>query len=148
MKTPVNVYNSKARHDYFILDTIECGMNLKGNEVKSLRCNRASIKDAWAYIKNGELFLTGMHITPWETANRFDTKEKREIKLLAHKSEILKLQQKVNQEGITLVPIRVYMNSSSRVKVELGICKGKHNYDKRETLKKRDVQREIDRNFK
>lgn len=148
MKTPVNVYNPKAKHDYFILDTIECGMVLRGNEVKTLRENMASIRDAWASIENGEIFLIGMHITPWRTANSFDVQEKRKIKLLAHKNEILKLQQKVMQEGITLVPIRVYLNSRSKVKVELGICKGKHTYDKRESLKKKDQQREIERHLK
>lgn len=148
MKTPVNIYNSKAKHDYFILDTIECGMVLRGNEVKTLRENNANIRDAWAYIENGELFLQNMHITAWRTANSFDVDEKRKIKLLVHKNEILRLQQKVMQDGITLVPIRVYLNGQSRVKLELGICKGKHTYDKRESLKKKDQQREIERHLK
>lgn len=148
MKTPVNIYNSKAKHDYFIIDTIECGMVLRGNEVKTLRENNANIRDAWAYIENGELFLQNMHITAWRTANSFDVDEKRKIKLLVHKNEILRLQQKVMQDGITLVPIRVYLNGQSRVKLELGICKGKHTYDKRESLKKKDQQREIERHLK
>lgn len=144
----MNIYNRKATHDYFIIDTIECGIVLRGNEIKSLRENNANIKDAWAYIENGELFLTGMHITPWRTANSFDTEEKRKIKLLVHKNEILKLQQKVMQDGITLIPIKVYLNDRSKVKVELGICKGKHTYDKRNSLKERDLMREIDRHLK
>lgn len=148
MKTPVNIYNSKAKHDYFILDTIECGMVLRGNEVKTLRENNANIRDAWAYIENGELFLQNMHITAWRTANSFDVDEKRKIKLLVHKNEILRLKQKIMQDGITLVPIRVYLNGQSRVKLELGICKGKHTYDKRESLKKKDQQREIERHLK
>ena len=99
-------------------------------------------------IENGELFLQNMHITAWRTANSFDVDEKRKIKLLVHKNEILRLQQKVMQDGITLVPIRVYLNGQSRVKLELGICKGKHTYDKRESLKKKDQQREIERHLK
>ena len=144
----MNIYNSKAKHDYFIQDTIECGIVLRGNEIKSLRENNANLRDAWAYIENGELFLQGMHITPWRTANSFDTEEKRKIKLLVHKSEIIKLQQKIMQDGITLVPIRVYLNDRAKVKVELGICKGKHTYDKRESLKKKDQQREIERHLR
>lgn len=143
MNTPMNVYNNKARHDYFILDTVECGMVLRGNEIKTLRENNANIRDAWAYVENGELFLTGMHIAPWRTANSFDVDEKRKIKLLVHKNEILRLQQKVMQEGMTLIPIRVYLNNRSKVKLELGICKGKHTYDKRNALKERDIQRQL-----
>lgn len=144
----MNIYNRKATHDYFILDTIECGVVLRGNEIKSLRANGANIKDAWAFVENGELYLQGMHISPWKTANSFDVEEKRKIKLLAHKNEILKLQQKVNQDGVTLVPIKVYMNEQRKVKVELGICKGKHIYDKREALKKKDQQREMQRHLR
>lgn len=144
----MNIVNKKARHDYFILDTLECGLHLKGNEVKALRENMATIKDAWAHIENDELFINNMHITPWKTANKFDIDENRPIKLLVHKDEIRKLQQKVLQDGITLIPLRIYLNNRSKVKVELGICKGKHTYDKRETLKEKDQLREIEKQLK
>ena len=144
----MNIYNKKATHDYFILDTIECGIVLKGNEIKSLRANGANIKDAWAFIENGELYLQGMHISPWKTANSFDAEEKRKIKLLAHKNEILKLQHKVSQDGVTLVPIKVYMNEQRKVKVELGVCKGKHTYDKRLSLKTKELMREAERHLR
>lgn len=144
----MNINNPKARHDYFILETLECGVELRGNEVKTLRENMATIKDAWAYVENGELFVIGMHITPWRTANSFDVNPDRVIKLLAHKSQIRQLQQKVKQDGVTLIPLRVYLNKQSKVKIELGICKGKHTYDKRQTLKEKDMQRDIERHMK
>lgn len=140
----INIQNRKARHDYFILDTLECGIALHGNEVKSICNGKASIKEAWCVIQNQELILKNMHITPWETANRFDVDEKRDRRLLAHKSEIRKLAHKVAEDGITLVPLRIYY-ANGKIKVEIGICKGKHNYDKRNTLKQRDTERKIAR---
>lgn len=140
----INIQNRKAHHDYFILDTLECGIALRGNEVKSICNGKASIKEAWCVIQNQELILKNMHITPWETANRFDVDEKRDRRLLAHKSEIRKLTHKVAEDGITLVPLRIYY-ANGKIKVEIGICKGKHNYDKRNTLKQRDTERRIAR---
>lgn len=137
------IENRKARYEYFVEDTLECGIELLGNEVKSIRYGMASIKEAWISIENGEMHIKQMHITPWESANRFDVDAKREIRLLAHKREISKLSSKVKLDGYTLVPLKVYFNDRNKCKVLVGLCKGKKNYDKRETEKARDISREI-----
>lgn len=147
-KTPV-IENRKARYDYFVEDTLECGISLRGNEVKSLLDGQCSIKEAWCQIQNRELVIRGMHISKWNTANAFDVDEDRERKLLAHKKEIQKLSAQVMRDGITLIPVKVYFsNDTGKCKVLLGICKGKKNYDKRESLKSAQVKRDISRAIK
>lgn len=147
MKNNVEITNKKAYHDYFVDETLECGISLRGNEVKSIRDGKCNIKEAWVRVQNGNLVIRGMHISKWGTANDFDIDETRERQLLAHKSEIRKLDAKVAQTGVTLVPLKVYF-SNGKCKVLVGVCRGKHTYDKRESLKERDVKREIRREFK
>lgn len=139
------IENRKARHDYFIEDTIECGMVLCGNEVKSIREGAASIKEAWVDLCERGLVVKQMHITPWKTSNIYDINKGREIRLLAHKSEIGKLKNKVSIKGYTLVPLKIYFNNKGLCKMLVGICKGKHDYDKRAVQKKRDAEREMRR---
>lgn len=148
MLKTVIIENRKAHYEYFIEDTIECGMVLRGNEVKSLRSGMASIKEAWVDIKNGEMVIKQMHITPWETANRFDVEVKRDIKLLAHKSEINKLFNKIKQDGYTLVPIKVYFGKQGKAKILVGLAKGKKLHDKRAVEKERQAKKDIDRAIK
>lgn len=139
--------NKKAYHDYFILDKFEAGISLHGTEVKSLRMGKCSIKEAFVRIENGEVFIYGMHISPYEKGNIFNKDPIRPRKLLMHKKEILKLYGTLKQEGLTLVPLSLYFKNS-RVKVELGLCKGKKLYDKRNDMAKRDAKRTIDRAMK
>jgi len=139
--------NKKAYFEYFILENYETGIELFGTEVKSLRLGQCSIKEAWVEIKNGETFINGMHINPYEKGNIFNKDPLRVRRLLMHKNEILKLQGKLKEQGLTLVPLRVYFKES-RVKVEIGLAKGKKNYDKRESTAKKDAKRDIERNFK
>lgn len=141
----VEINNKKAYHDYFVNETLECGISLKGNEVKSIRDGKCNIKEAWVSIQNGRLVIRGMHIAKWDTANMFDVDENRERQLLAHKKEILKLSDTISQKGITLIPLKVYFNDKGKCKILVGVCKGKHNYDKRESLKERQTKRDIDR---
>lgn len=136
--------NRKARFNYHILDTYEAGIELKGNEVKSLREGKVSINEAFATVKNGEIFVHNMHIAPYEFANRFAADPKRKRKLLLHKGEIIRIAKRVSEKGLTLIPLKVYFKNN-RVKVELGICKGKKLYDKREDIAKRDMEREMRR---
>ena len=140
--------NKKAYFDYFVLDKYECGIELFGTEVKSIRMGQCSIKEAWVRIDNKlEVYIMGMHINPYERGNIFNKDPLRVRKLLLHKIEIRKLSSKLNEKGLTLVPLQVYLKSSL-VKVELGLCQGKKNYDKRDTLKAKDSKREIAREFK
>lgn len=139
------IENRKAYHDYFVEETYECGIALWGNEVKSLRDGKASIKESWVAIENGEVLIKKMHVTPWNTANSFDIDETRERKLLMHKSEIHELSRKVQQDGYTLVPLKVYFSEDSKVKVLIGLCKGKHDYDKRQVEKEKQAKREMSR---
>lgn len=143
----IEISNRKAYHEYFVLETLECGIVLKGNEVKSIREGMCSLKEAWCCIQDDELVVRGMHIGKWHTSNMFDIDEDRERKLLVHKKEILKLKEKLKENGITLIPLKLYF-SNNKCKVFMGICKGKHNYDKRETMKERQVKRDIDRALK
>lgn len=143
----MNIENRKARHDYFIEEELECGISLRGNEVKSIREGSASIKEAWVQVQDGNLVIRGMRISKWGTANDFDVDEVRERQLLAHKGEIAKLSSRVKQDGVTLVPLRVYFKGD-KCKVLVGVCKGKKLHDKRETLKERQVKRDIDRVLK
>ena len=137
----MEILNRKARFNYFIIDEIETGIELKGTEINSIRNGKASIEDAYARIKNGEVFLTNMFIAKYEEGNRFNHDERRERKLLLHKSEIIKLSKKLELDNYTLVPLKLYFKKN-HAKISLGLCKGKKLYDKRETIKKRDLERE------
>ena len=139
--------NKKAYHDYFILDTYEAGIALAGTEVKSLRMGKCSIKEAFVRIENGQVYIYGMHISPYEKGNIFNKDPRRPRRLLAHKSEIRHLQQQIKLQGYTLVPLQLYFKQG-RVKVELGLCKGKKLYDKRADAAARDAKRDIDRAIK
>ncbi len=139
--------NRKARHDYFVLETIEAGICLVGTEVKSIRQGNVNLKEAWVETENGELYVLGMHISPYEKGNIFNKDPLRKRKLLLHKSEIRNIEREKNVKGNTLIPLQLYF-FKGKVKVELGICKGKKLYDKRETDAKRDAQRDIQRALK
>ena len=139
--------NKKAYHDYFILDTYEAGIALHGTEVKSLRMGKCSIKESFIRIENGEVFVYGMHVSPYEKGNIFNKDPMRVKKLLLHKSEINKLLGKIKEKGMSLVPLKVYFKGSL-VKVEIGLAKGKKLYDKRDDIAKKDQQREAQRDFK
>ena len=136
----------KAAHDYFVLETYEAGIELYGTEVKSIRQGRVNLKDSWCSIDKGEIFACGMHISPYEQGNIFNRDPLRKKRLLMHKREINKLFGKVKQEGLTLVPLTVYFNKG-RAKLEVGLCKGKKNYDKREAAAKKDARRDIERSL-
>ena len=136
--------NRKAYHDYHILETIEAGIVLKGTEVKSLRAGRCNLKDSYARIKNGEVWLIGMHISPYENAGYASHDPFRERKLLLHKDEIRRLWRKVQEKGITLVPLKVYFKHG-KAKVEIGLATGKRKYDKRADIARRDQERELKR---
>ena len=139
--------NKKARHDYFVEDSFEAGIVLHGTEVKSLRQGHCSIKESFVDIDNGEVFIHQMHISPYEKGNIFNKDPLRTRKLLLHKSEISKMIGQINQKGYTLIPLKVYF-SGSLVKVQIGLCKGKKLYDKRQDISKRDQLREAQRDFK
>lgn len=139
--------NKKAYHEYFILETYEAGVALHGTEVKSLRMGKGSIKESFIRIERGEVFVYGMHISPYEKGNIFNKDPLRPKKLLLHKSEINKLQGKINEQGVTIVPLKIYFKDAL-VKVEIGLAKGKKLYDKRESIAKKDQQREAQRDFK
>lgn len=139
--------NKKARHDYFVEETYEAGIQLFGTEVKSLRAGSVNLKDSYCHIDKGELFATGIHISPYEQGNIFNRDPLREKKLLMHKKEIMKLLGRVGQEGLTLVPLSLYF-SGSRVKVELGLCRGKKLYDKRDDMAKKQANRDMERYMK
>ena len=137
----VEVKNKKAYFDYFIEEEYECGIVLKGTEIKSIRKGSVDLKDTFARIKNGEIYVINMYIAKYDEGNRFNHDERRERKLLLHKKEINKIFEKVKQEGKTLVPLKLYFKED-KVKILLGICTGKKLYDKRETIKERDLARE------
>ena len=139
--------NRKARHDYFILESYEAGIELTGTEVKSIRDGGLNLKDSWISIDNGELFIKQMHISPYEKGNIFNKDPLRTRKLLMHKREIMRLLGTVKQQGLTLIPLSVYFKGSL-VKVQLGLCKGKQLHDKRAVAAKRDANRTIDRALK
>ena len=139
--------NRKAFHDYFVEDKYEAGIELAGTEVKSIRAGTLNLKDSYCTIKDGELFVHSMHISPYEKGNIFNKDPVRTRRLLMHKREIRKLHALIKQDGYTLVPLSVYFKDA-RVKVEIGLCKGKKNYDKRAATAQRDARREIDRTMK
>lgn len=139
--------NKKAYHDYFVDEKYEAGLVLHGTEVKSLRMGKCSIKEAFVRIENGEVWVYGMHISPYEMGNIFNKDPLRPKKLLLHKSEINKLLGKIKEKGITLVPLSVYFKDG-RAKIEIGLCRGKKLYDKRQDIAKKDQKREAEREFK
>lgn len=143
----MEIQNRKAKFDYEIVETIEAGIVLTGTEIKSLRVGKANLKDSYAIVRNGEIFLLNMHISEYEHGNIFNHTETRSRKLLLHKREILKLNDKVRLDGFTLVPLKVYIKGNY-AKVLLGIGKGKKLYDKRETMKERDMKREMHKAMK
>ena len=136
----MEIINRKASHDYFIKDTIEAGIELKGTEIKSIRKGSVNINDAYARIKNYEVFLTNMYIAKYEEGNRFNHDERRERKLLLHKDEIIKLEHTITTQRYTLIQLKLYFKKN-KVKIELGVCQGKKLYDKRESLKEKDLKR-------
>ena len=136
--------NRKARHDYFVEDRYEAGVELFGTEVKSIRGGALNLKDAYCVVKNGEIFVHHMHISPYEQGNIFNKDPDRPKRLLMHKREIRRLHDLQKQDGYALVPLSVYFKDS-RVKIEVGLCKGKKNYDKRQSIAERDAKREMDR---
>ena len=139
--------NRQARHEYFILESFEAGIELTGTEVKSIRQGSVNLKDSWCSIENGELFIKQMHISPYEKGNIYNRDPLRVRRLLMHKAEIHRLFGKIKQEGLTLVPLSLYFKDS-RVKVQLGLCKGKQLHDKRDAMAKRDTDREIQRTLR
>lgn len=147
VKTKQIAVNRQARHEYFVMESLETGIELVGTEVKSLRMGQVNLKDAWIDVENGELIVYGMHISPYEKGNIFNRDPLRPRRLLAHKKEIRKLAQEVKLQGYTLIPLSLYFKHG-RVKLELGLCKGKKLYDKRATAAQRDAQRTIDRAMK
>ena len=139
--------NREARHEYFIEEDFEAGIELVGTEVKSIRKGTLNLKDAWCGIKDGEMLVNQMHISPYEQGNRFNVDPRRPRRLLMHKREIMRLYGKVKQDGYSLIPLEVYLKGS-RVKVKVGLCKGKKLYDKRQSAAERDAKRQIDRAMK
>ena len=136
----MEILNRKARYDYEIEDTYEAGIVLTGTEIKSIRLGKVNIKDSYAIIRNDEIYLLNTHISIYEEGNRFNHEEDRTRKLLLHKREILKLKNKLELEGYTLIPLRFYF-VKNKCKVEIGVCKGKKNYDKKEAIKERDIDK-------
>lgn len=141
------VRNRRARHDYQVLDRFEAGVELRGTEVKSLRAGRISLKDSYADVEAGEIFLVGAHITPYEQGNINNHAPERPRRLLMHKHEIRRLGAQIAEKGLTLVPLRLYFKRG-RVKIELGLCRGKHTVDKRQTIRERDLDREAEREMR
>ena len=139
--------NRRARHDYHVLETHEAGLVLQGTEVKSLRAGHIQLKDSYADVMRGELFLVGAHISPYEQGNIFNHTPERARKLLMHKREIVKLAAQVQEKGLTLIPLKIYFKDG-KAKVEIGLCKGKQGADKRATIADREVKRELDRAMK
>ncbi len=140
--------NRKARHDYFILETFECGIVLTGTEIKSVRDGKINLKEGYALIRNGELWLVGVHISPYEKGSYYNHDPIRDRKLLMKKNEILRLFSKVREKGLTLVPLSVYIKEGKRAKLELALVKGKMLHDKRDSLSERDAKRDMERSLK
>ena len=143
----MEILNRVARHDYFIEEEYECGIVLTGTEIKSIRDGKANIKDSYGIIRNGEVFLLNMFISHYKEGNIFNHNETRTRKLLMHKAEIRKLNDKIKLEGYTLIPLKVYF-VKGKAKLLLGVCKGKKNYDKREALKEKDIKRQVAKDLK
>lgn len=143
----MEIINRKAQHDYFVLETLEAGIVLTGTEIKSIRDGKCNIKDCYGIIRNHEIFLLNMFVSPYKEGNIFNHEETRNRKLLLHKKEIKKVEEAVNLKGLTLIPLKLYFKNNI-LKVALGICRGKKDYDKRESIKERDMKREALRNIK
>lgn len=143
----MEILNRKARYDYEILDKFEAGIVLTGTEIKSIRKGSANLKDSYAIIKNGEAFLLNMYISEYKEGNKFNHDETRTRKLLLHKNEINKINDKISIKGLTLVPVKLYF-SNGKAKIELAVARGKHTYDKKETIKQRDIDREMKKSLK
>ena len=137
----MEVLNREAKYNYFILEELECGIVLTGTEIKSVRLGKVNLKDSYAIIRNHEVYLVNTHIATYNEGNLFNHEERRSRKLLLHKKEILKLENKINLEGLTLIPLKLYFKKN-KVKILLGVCRGKKTFDKRETIKKRELERE------
>ena len=140
--------NKKAYHDYFVDETYEAGIELTGTEIKSVRAGKVSIKESFVKIKAGQAMVYGMNISPYEQGNRFNVEPTRVRRLLLHKQEIRKLDQALALQGMTLIPLRMYINEDGRAKLEIGLCRGKKNYDKRDSIAKRDAKRDMERRMK
>lgn len=143
----MEINNRKARYDYEIIETFEAGIVLTGTEIKSIRNGSANLKDSYAIIKNNEMFILNMHISHYEEGNIFNHEETRTRKLLMHKKEILKLRDRIEQQGFTLIPLKAYLKGN-KAKIEIGLARGKKNYDKRESIKKKDMERDIAKQLK
>lgn len=143
----IEIQNRKAKFDYEILETFEAGIVLKGTEIKSIRLGKANLKDSYCLIKNNEIFILNMHISSYEYGNIFNHDETRTRKLLMHKKEILKLKSNLEQNGLTIVPLKLYFKKS-KAKLLIALARGKHNYDKRESIKKRDEERALKKYLK
>ena len=139
--------NKKAYHDYFVLESFEAGIELFGTEVKSVRQGKVNLKDAWCSIERGEIYVNGMHISPYEFGNIFNRDPMRKRRLLMHKREINRLYGQLKQQGLTLIPLSAYFNRG-RLKIQVGLCKGKKNYDKRESIARKDAEREAARELR
>jgi SsrA-binding protein len=146
MSIKVIATNRKARHDYFLEDSHEAGIVLRGSEIKSIRAGQVSIKEAYVRVNNGEAWLVDAHIAPYDQASHYGHEPRRPRKLLLHRKEIDRLWDKVRQKGVTIVPLRIYLKDG-RAKVEIAVARGKRKYDKRRTIAKRDAQREIERHY-
>jgi len=142
-QTKIIAKNKKAFYNYDLLETFEAGISLLGSEVKSIRKGQISLKESYAEVRDGEVFLLHCHISPYEAANRFNHEPRRERKLLLHKREIKRLTGKIKEKGLTLVPTKVVINAKGKVKVEISLAKGKRTYQKKEVIKERDIQREV-----
>lgn len=143
----MEIINRKARFDYEILEEIETGLVLTGTEIKSIRNGSANLKDSYAIIKNNEVYILNMHISKYEEGNQFNHDETRTRKLLLHKKEILKLNDKIQLQGLTLVPLKLYFKKN-KAKLLIGLARGKKNFDKRESIKERDIKRNLEKNYK
>lgn len=143
----MEINNRNAYHNYFVIDTYEVGIALTGTEIKSIRSGKCNLKDSYAIIKNYEIYLLNAHISPYDKGSSFNHEETRTRKLLLHKKEILKIRDKVEIEGYTLIPLKIYFKGNL-AKLLLGVCKGKKNYDKKEVLKENDIKREMDKELK
>lgn len=139
--------NKKAYHDYFVLESFEAGIELFGTEVKSVRQGKVNLKDAWCSIEKGEIYVNGMHISPYEFGNIFNRDPMRKRRLLMHKREINRLYGQLKQQGLTLIPLSAYFNRG-RLKIQVGLCRGKKNYDKRESIARKDAEREAARELR
>ncbi|GHT01238.1 SsrA-binding protein [Synergistales bacterium] len=137
--------NRKARHDYFVLDTLECGIVLTGTEIKSVRLGNLNLKDSYASIERGEMWLVGLHISPYDKGSYYNHEPERTRKLLVHKHEIVRLNSKIREKGLTLVPLSVYIKDGRRAKVEVALARGKTAYDKRDAIAERDAKRDMAR---